>query len=304
MLKKIVFLTMLCLMFLSFNAFGQKIEKEEIPEPKSKEISEPKPPEPEPPKSVETPPKESSSSPPVSKPSSENHNRNQSSDNRSRSGERRRDENRDSSERSSDRRRDHKRDGKDKDDDKDDKDRRRKHRRNRDIYEPPTSPSTVYVNTAPPLLLNKNDIFYQTFESYVETNPNNYLPYFQNRSKPFSSLFKVSIVDINIGKYPFAGYGWAFYYEPQLDDLFVDLSRFGNTKFEKILFIPQPDTVATVKKKYHSYTDNEPALIEDISHFDTDEACTFNIKPLPKGNYDLILLNRFGDIVKIKFARK
>lgn len=320
MAKKILFLLGFCLVLSVCITLGQKKERDndgekpqvEAPEPNkpTKRESETKPPY-DSSKVYNPPPQDNSNSgrdKPQNPPSPSNETR---SENNRRGGNDNRDERNHGDRKDGDKNKENDRKRGDKgkhDDDKDDKDRdkNRKRRHGNGGWDPypnnSTTPTVIY--TPLPSYFNKNDIFFKQFESYIDTVAQNYLPYFDKQlSINYKPLIHTDITEITLGNYPFQAYGWAFYYEPDLDDIFIDFSRFGNLEFEKVVLIPRGETIAKVAKKFQNVA-NCPVIAEDISNLAMDKVYNFNIHESPKGNYDLMLLNKFGDIVKIVITIK
>jgi hypothetical protein len=192
-------------------------------------------------------------------------------------------------------------------DDKDDKDRRRKHRdRDRDdIWNEDKNRNNNPVSIpSPKARFDRNDIIYRNFDSYTDSNSNNYLPYFQNQAdETYIPLARFYLSQVSIGTYPFIDLSWAFYYEPDENDVFVNFSKFARNRYEKLVVFPIGETADKVAKKYKNM-ENRPILVEDISNFTSNTIVVFSMSNFPRGEYSVMLLGMAGETVKVRMIRQ
>ena len=200
---------------------------------------------------------------------------------------------------------------KDKDDkDKDDKDRDDKKRnRNRNggwgggYPYPSNYPTSVPSNPAPPFSMrdyfDKDDVFFDIYDSYIE-KAENYLPFFDSSpSLAFQPLYYAYGRKFFNNEFPWVSNSWTIYYEPDLDDIFVDFTTLGNVKYERMVLYPIGDTIKKVNKKFdYKGSDLRPVLVEKIPDMEQDKVYSFNVHDLPKGDYELRFIAKNGATVR------
>ncbi len=163
-----------------------------------------------------------------------------------------------------------------------------------------------YTAVDPSAYFGTNDVAYLDYESFADSNPDNYLPYFENPLRPeFTPLYRVLIMETS-RDLPFYLAGWVFYYEPDLDNFFIDFAKFGQFKYERLVLLPAEDkTIKKVNKKFgYKGSVVRPVLVEDISNLATSSIYSFNLNELPEGSYILILVNQDGSTVKRRIEIK
>ncbi len=174
-------------------------------------------------------------------------------------------------------------------------------------YENCDDVTDTYNNTPvdPLVYFNGNDIAILAYQSYVENDSNNYLPYFDNILSPqYVPLHSVFLTEVS-RDLPFTHTNWIFYYEPDLDNFFIDFARFGQLKLERLVMTPIGKTIKAVRKEYnYNGTEMRPLLVEDISNLMQDKIYSFSLSGVPKGFYELKLINRDGDTVKSQIEVK
>ena len=199
----------------------------------------------------------------------------------------------------------------DKDDkDRDDKDRDDKKRhRNRNggwgggYPYPSNYPTSVPSNPAPPFSMrdyfDKDDVFFDIYDSYIE-KAENYLPFFDSSpSLAFQPLYYAYGRKFFNNEFPWVSNSWTIYYEPDLDDIFVDFTTLGNVKYERMVMYPIGDTIKKVNKKFdYKGSDLRPVLVEKIPDMEQDKVYSFNVHDLPKGDYELRFIAKNGATVR------
>jgi hypothetical protein len=206
------------------------------------------------------------------------------------------------------RRDDNQRRDKDKDEDGRDKDDKKRNRnRNNGGWGgypyPSNYPSTVPGNPAPPFSMrdyfDKDDVFFDFADSYVE-KAENYLPFFDTLpTNAFKPLYYAYGRKFFNNEFPWVSNNWTIYYEPDLDDIFVDFNALGNVKYERMVLYPIGDTIKKVNKKFdYNGSELRPVLVEKIPDMEQDKVYSFNVHDLPKGDYELRLIAKNGATVK------
>lgn len=178
-------------------------------------------------------------------------------------------------------------------------------RNNNDIYFPTVIISTLPAHPNPTYTslrryFNKNDVVYMTVDSYSEQNSEKYMPYFESPlNSSYESLYPTYIREFFVNEFPFVGSGWAMYYEPDLDDFYIDFTKLRNTNYGKLVLIPMGDLAKKVAGKLNKKgQESRPTIVEPIPQLKTDRIYSFNLSGLPKGEYELRLLGRDGSTVR------
>lgn len=179
-----------------------------------------------------------------------------------------------------------------------------------------TPNDTTYTNSSyvnPNSFFNGDDLAILNYKRFVQKNSASYLPYFAGvLGDNFKPLYTVGIVEPQ-ADLPYVTPFWVFYYEPQLDNFFIDFSKFNYSpistnapvKFERLIVTAADNkTIRKNGKKFDYNGKVRPILVEDISGIAADRIYTFNIAYLPKGEYELQLISKTGDTAKLKFKLK
>jgi hypothetical protein len=198
-----------------------------------------------------------------------------------------------------DRDRDRNRDDKDKDD--------KKRNRNRGGiwggYPYPTNYPTTTSSPSKPFSIrdyfDKDDVFFDIDNVYVDV-PENYLPFFDDSpSIAFKPLYYSYGRRFFRNEFPFVADNWTIYYEPDLDDIYVDFLKLGQVKYERMVMYPIGETIKKASKKFdYKGNDVRPVLVEKIPDIEQDKIYSFNVHDLPKGDYELRFIARDGSTVK------
>lgn len=180
------------------------------------------------------------------------------------------------------------------------------------IYTSDDVNDTYNSQVNPLIYFNKNDIAFINYKKYIENLSSIYSPYFNDPlGLDYKPLYSVGFVEAS-RDLPFISPYWVFYYEPELDNFYVDFSKFnpndfsktGPVKFERLVLKAVGKTVKKVGKKFDYKDKVRPVIVADISTFALDRIYTFNINYLPRGNYELKLISRSGETVKLEFKLK
>lgn len=198
---------------------------------------------------------------------------------------------------------------------REEKERRKREKNNCPYYDaygncqnyPPDQDPSMYPNSTvnPSAYFGNNDVSYLDYESFVDSNIDNYQPYFENPLRPeFTPFMRVSLIETS-RDLPFYLTGWVFYYEPDLDNFFIDFAKFGQFKYDVLVLTPVGKTIKKVNKKF-DYKGNaiRLVLVEEISLLSSDSIYSFNLSNLPKGDYELKLINKDGKTVKRQIKLK
>jgi hypothetical protein len=161
---------------------------------------------------------------------------------------------------------------------------------------------------------NDNDVlFYQFNEFYNEKIAARFQPYFAGSpGLDYDPLYRVSFMEVQTDL-PFTGPFWTFYYEPDLDNFYMQFSRLiqndfsmtGPVKFDRLILRADGKKTTTKVGKSFDYKGKvRPILVEDISKLRADRIYSFNISYLPKGKYEMMFLSRTGTTAILKFKIK
>lgn len=193
---------------------------------------------------------------------------------------------------------------KDKDKERREEERRRRNRdRNGGYYPPvyipspvPTTPTTFSWR----VYFDKDDVFFNIYSTYVESNQAEYLPFFDTvLSGNYIPLYYIYGREFYRNEFPFVASDWTIYYEPDLDDIFVDFDKFGKVGYERMVMVALGDTIKSVNKKFkNSGQTPRPVLVETLPLVDKDKLYSFNVKDLPKGEYEIRFIARDGTTLK------
>jgi hypothetical protein len=147
---------------------------------------------------------------------------------------------------------------------------------------------------------NKNDVVYMTVDTYLEPNSERYLPYFESPLNiNYEPLYPTYIREYFPNEFPFVTQGWIMYYEPDLDDFFIDFSKLGNANYEKLVLTPLGDLAKKVAGKLGKKgQESRPTIVETIPQIKTDRIHSFNLSGLPKGEYELRLVAGDGSTAR------
>lgn len=175
---------------------------------------------------------------------------------------------------------------------------------------------TTYTNSSyvdPNSFFNGDDLAVYNYRRFVQKNSASYSPYFASvLGDNFKPLYTVGIVESQTDL-PYITPFWVFYYEPQLDNFFIDFSKFNYSplstnapvKFERLILTAADNkSIRKNGKKFDYKGKVRPVLVEDISGIAADRIYTFNIAYLPKGKYELQLISKTGDTAKLEFKLK
>lgn len=192
--------------------------------------------------------------------------------------------------------------------DKDKEDReeeRRRRNRNRGNYPYPPVYYPAPVPTTPTtfswrMYFDKDDVFFNIYGTYVESNQAEYLPFFDTvLSGNYIPLYYIYGREFYRNEFPFVASDWTIYYEPDLDDIFVDFDKFGKVGYERLVMVALGDTIKSVNKKFkNSGQAPRPVLVETLPLVDKDKLYSFNVKDLPKGEYEIRFIARDGTTLK------
>lgn len=183
------------------------------------------------------------------------------------------------------------------------KNRRRRNGRGYDYSTIPIFPSSSSPTPRPfsaNAYFGENDIFFNIYGISVESDSSQFAPFFEDMpSEAFQPLYYTYGREFFINEFHFVSDDWAVYYEPDLDDVFINLAKLGQTKFERMVLYPVGDTVKKANKKF-SYKGQllRPVLVEKIPEIGADRLYSFSVHDLPKGEYELRLISRDGSIAR------
>lgn len=159
----------------------------------------------------------------------------------------------------------------------------------------------------------RNDIAFINYDRFADNFAANYSPYFEVplRSE-FTPLHGVGFFE-PAENLPYNLPFWSFYYEPDLDFLHIDFKRISESNYlikDKIRFdrlvinAVGKRTLKRVGKTFTQKGTNRPVIVEDISTFALDRIYAMNLNRLPKGTYELRLISKTGDTIKLPFRIK
>ncbi len=159
---------------------------------------------------------------------------------------------------------------------------------------------------------NGNDLAFNG-QRFIQKNQTAFLPYFAGvLTGNYKPLYTVGVVEPK-ADLPYITPFWVFYYEPDLDNFFIDFSKFNQAivssqapvRFERlVLLAADKKTIRKTGEKFGYKGEVRPVLVEDISGVAQDRIYTFNIAGLSKGKYELLLISRTGDTAKLEFKLK
>jgi hypothetical protein len=188
----------------------------------------------------------------------------------------------------------------------DDRDRQRRNRNGgwggypypQPVYYPPTS-------TTPPsftwrLYFDKDDVFFNVYRTFIDSDQANFLPYFDAvLSANYEPLYYTYGREFYLNEFPFVADDWTIYYEPDLDDVFVNFNKLGQPKYEKMVWFAVGETINKVNKKF-KYNGQfvRPLLVETLPQVGADKLYSFNVKDLPKGEYEIRFIARNGTTLR------
>jgi hypothetical protein len=167
------------------------------------------------------------------------------------------------------------------------------------IYYP--SPTTTTSSTFSwRQYFDKDDVFFNIYQSYLDPNSVNFSPYFESPLRAdFEPLYYIYGREFFLTELPFVADDWTIYYEPDLDDVFVNLHKLGQAKFEKMVWFAVGDTYRKVTKKanYKGQT-VRPVIVETLPQLASDKLYSFSVADLPKGEYEMRFIARDGTTLR------
>lgn len=144
-----------------------------------------------------------------------------------------------------------------------------------------------------------NDVFFNIYDVLLEKSFS-YESFFEDSpSEAFQPLYYTYGREFFTNEFHFVSTDWTVYYEPDLDDIFVNFAKLGQTKFERMALYPVGDTIKKANKKF-GYKGQfvRPVLVEKIPGIGADKLYSFSVHDLPKGEYELRLIARDGSTAK------